>query len=387
MLCDADFESVSRVMLELRRELEVNISVIWIACSFVLGSEEGERIFQWSVQIIDNLILFISQNNSLQICGDRIIGYGGFGTVYSAVFKSIQCSVKVFDVPRPSAGEKVEKSTVSTLMEIVGPFCILSHPNLMKYLEVTSDPTSHYPAIALEFVKGALSNFLGNLQNPLPLHVQLDFSHSVALALSYLHEKGIIHGNLSSQSVYLTEKGQVKVSDYEVLGVYPFIAVEHMESHSLPYVPPEAFSTPTVRSDIFSWSVLVLQIITRLFPNPDPRLKEVTDPHSLSARPIQVSVSEISRRKSHIDLVDDSNPLLSVLVLGLDDVLEKRPTTAEVIDMVSLVKLSEEHQESQSKAGIDWIERHMFVFDYELVKILEKPQPNATARSHMVRFP
>ena len=259
----------------------------------------------------------------------------------------------------------------------------------MKYLGVASHTISNLPLITMEPVKGNLFHFLEHVSDPLPLHIQLDFSHDTALALGYLHEQGFVHGNLSSVSVFLTREGHVKVGDYELLSLFSFISVEQIEPLMLPYVPPEAFSVPAVQSknsDCFSWSVLVLQIITQLFPNPGPRVKEVTDPRSVG-KPMQVPVSEISRRKSHIDLVEDTNPLLSVIVLGLDDTWEKRPAMKEVSEMVSTIRLSEEYKKSQ-RAGSDWCERHMYVFDYELVNILETTQPtDAKSDSHMVGSP
>jgi serine/threonine protein kinase len=225
----------------------------------------------------------------------------------------------------------------------------------------------------MELVKGTLFQFLEHVTRPIPLHVQLDFSCDIACALSYLHEKSIVHGNLSSCSVLLIHKGQVKVSDYEVRSLYSHLTVEQMEPQTLPYLPPEAFFVPAVlseKSDCFSWSVLVLQIATQLFPNPSPRVQNVTDPR-LFAKPLKTPVSEVSRRKSHIDLVGDSNPLLSVLVVGLDDDLEKRPAMEEISRMVSLMKESDEYKRSQVNAGDDWSERQMILFDYELVRILE----------------
>jgi hypothetical protein len=325
-------------------------------------------------------------NSSIILFTNKEIGKGGFGTVYAGIFGTTQCCAKVLNVPPQLDEQEMEKFALPTFSETMRPLCALSHPDLVKYLGVTSHTISDLPLIAMELVKGNLFHFLGHVSDPLPLHVQLDFSHDVALALRYLHEQHIVHGNLSSVSVFLTREGRVKVSDYELLSVYSFISVEQIEPLMLPYVPPEAFSVPAVQSkytDCFSWSVLVLQIITQMFPNPGPRVKEVTDPRTVG-KPMKVPVSEVSRRKIHIDFVEDTNPLLSVLVLGLDDIWEKRPPMKEVSEMVSTIRLSEEYKISRSK-GSDWCERHMYVFEYELVNILGKSQPaDARSESHMV---
>jgi serine/threonine protein kinase len=246
----------------------------------------------------------------------------------------------------------------------------------VKYIGVSSDPTTDFPVIAMELMRGNITRFLEQLTEPTPLCVQLDFSHDLAQALFYLQEKGIIHGNLSGTNVLLSEDGSVKVSDFEVLSLYPQVTVQQMGPKTLPYMPPEAFSVPPFRTekvDSFSWGVLALQIITQLFPNPGPRVQTVTHPQSL-ARPLEMPVSEVSRRKSHIDLVNHSNPLLSVLVLCLDDIGERRPTMAEVCNIISLIKSSPDYKASQQQAGADWSKRHLFVMEYEPVSAVESSQ-------------
>ena len=288
----------------------------------------------------------------------------------------VQCAAKLFNIPPPTGDRQTARASVPTVIQTVQPLCALSHASLVKYIGVSSDPTTDFPVIAMELMRGNITRFLEQLTEPTPLCVQLDFSHDLAQALFYLQEKGIIHGNLSGTNVLLSEEGSVKVSDFEVLSLYPQVTVQQMGPKTLPYMPPEAFSVPPFRTekvDSFSWGVLALQIITQLFPNPGARVQTVTHPQSL-ARPLEMPVSEVSRRKSHIDLVNHSNPLLSVLVLCLDDIGERRPTMAEVCNIISLIKSSPDYKASQQQAGADWSKRHLFVMEYEPVSAVESSQ-------------
>ena len=318
---------------------------------------------------------------------DRYISQGTFGTVYRATYAKVQCAAKLFNIPPPLGDRETKRVSSPSFIQSIRPLCALSHPNLVKYIEVFFDTTTGLPVIAIELVKGNLTHYLEHLPTPTPLHVQLDFSCDIARALSYLHEKAIIHGNLCSSNILVTEIGQVKVSDYEVLSVYSHVTAQQLGPSILPYMPPEVFSekhSRTERLDSFSWGVIVLQIITCLFPKPDPAVQTVTDPRFLTSRPLEQRISEISRRKSHIDLVNDVNPLLSVLVLCLDDTGEKRPTMTEVCEMLSLIKLSEDYKLSQQQMGINWSERHLYVLDYELVRIQDHSvQPKASAHSQV----
>lgn len=323
---------------------------------------------------------FLSQatgeSTHIEVYRGRCLGQGSFGTVYRGQCAGIECVAKLITAPPPLPDGLTSQPNTSSVIQTMQPLCALSHPSLVRYIGVSSDPTSDLPVFAMELMRGNLTNFLNQIPEPTPLHVQLEFAHDISQALSYLHGKGIIHGNLCGTNVLLNREGCVKVSDYEVLSLFPYVSVQQMGPKTIPYMPPEAFSVPPFRSekvDFFSWSVLTLQIITQKFPSPGPRVQTITDPRSLG-RPLQIPVSEVTRRKSHIDAVDHVNPLLSVLVLGLDDVGERRPCMAEVGSMIALIKSSEDYKLSQQQAGADWSKRQLFVFEYEPVVLGEQRQ-------------
>ena len=291
-----------------------------------------------------------------------------------------ECAAKLFDLPpQDSHGARLDVADVD---RAVRPLVALTHPSLVKYYGVSRDSASSLPVLAMELMKESLTHFLERIQEATPLHVQLDFSHDVALALSYLHENTIVHGNLSGGNVLLTPAGQVKVSDFGMLSLFPRATVQQMGPNTIPYMPPEAFSVPPFRTeklDSFSWGVLALQIITRQRPSPGPRVQAVTDPR-FPSRPQQLPVSEGTRRKAHMDLVNYANPLLSVVVLCLDDIGERRPSMAEISHLISLTKVSDDYRASQQQVGIDWSLRHTAQHCYEPVHTVH-PTLNSTATS------
>ena len=237
----------------------------------------------------------------------------------------------------------------------------LSHRGLVQYYDFTHDPSSRLPVLLMEQMTESLTRFLERLKEPPPLHVQLDFAHDISLALAYLHQNSIIHGNLTSNNVLLSSDGHVKVSDYGLRSLLPITQAHSMGPCTIPFLPPEAFTVPPVytdKLDSFSWGVVALQIMTCLFPNPSPTAQFVTDPR-FPSKPIEVFVSEIGRRKSHIDRVGYTNPLLPVAVLCFENPGEKRPQMAEICQNVSLLKTSDDYRLSQEKTGIDWSARQI----------------------------
>eukprot|EP00731_Ephydatia_muelleri_P035571 Em0137g3a len=111
---------------------------------------------------------------------------------------------------------------------------------------------------------------------PLPFHTAVNLCHDVSLALAYLHSNDIIHRDLSSNNVLLTKERKARV---------------------------------TYKLDSFSYGVLTVQMLTRKFPAPGPPRKRINDPR-YGLHPIEVPIPEPERRKSHIDLIDPSHPLL-----------------------------------------------------------------------------
>ena len=114
----------------------------------------------------------------------------------------------------------------------------------------------------------------------------MDLCHDVALALTYLHSNDIMHHDLSSNNVFLIGAGsKAKITDF---GMAKLFNVNHatmtpqtMCPGTLAYMSPEAIDDPPVytkKLDTLSFGVLDIQIITRLLPDPGPRMKKIQDP-------------------------------------------------------------------------------------------------------------
>ena len=101
------------------------------------------------------------------------------------------------------------------------------------------------------------------------------------------------------------------------------------------YMPPEALKEKplhTDKLDVFSFGVVLIQILTCQFPDPADRFTtmQIPDPkkkkHTIEA---QVAVKEVERRQNHISLVQGS-PLLQLSLACLEDRHEDRPLASTV---------------------------------------------------------
>ena len=95
----------------------------------------------------------------------------------------------------------------------------LRHPNLVQYLGLCRDPDTTLPVILMELMADNLTHNL-KTPGPIPFHIQANICHDVAQALSFLHSSGIIHKNLCSNNVLLTDDGRVNVT--EILKAFCF---------------------------------------------------------------------------------------------------------------------------------------------------------------------
>ena len=170
-----------------------------------------------------------------------------------------------------------------------------------------------------------LTQYLAQSEGPLPYHIEVDICHDISKALNYLHSNDIIHCNLSSRNILLSSgKAKVDIST-------SFILRNEPECPGRPnYMPPEAFGMQyTCKLDCFSFGVLALEIITRESPDPGPR-----------------SLSEIERRRSHIDLIDPEHPLRPIVLECLKDRDTVRPSSEELCHRLAALKKGPEYVKS-----------------------------------------
>ena len=122
---------------------------------------------------------------------------------------------------------------------------------------------------------------------------------------------------------------------------------------TLAYMSPEALDDPPVYTkmiDTFSFGVLDVQIITRQFPDPGPRMKKIRDPR-FPLGEIQVPVSDCERRKSHIDLINPTHPILPIATNCLNYREKDRPSAQELCHQLAALKQASLYSDSVQEAS------------------------------------
>ena len=290
---------------------------------------------------------------TVQLFKDQTLGIGSYGKVCKAKCDDLLCAAKLihetlFD---PTAQQLIAPQREHRLpMRRFEQECeflsTIRHPNIVQYLGIYRDPDTGLPALLMELMDDSLTHFLESSPQPIPYHSQIDICHDIALALSFLHSKKVIHRDLSSNNILLIGNVRAKVTDFGMarLGDKNPRATQltfTMCPGTDVYMPPEAVQDRPVyteKIDCFSFGVIVVQIATREFPKPGDRRKRIQINQPRLPPIVEVSVPEIERRQNHISQIDPNNTLLPIALDCLKDKDVERPSAQQLCERVAVLK-------------------------------------------------
>ncbi|GMQ07236.1 hypothetical protein CsSME_00051515 [Camellia sinensis var. sinensis] len=193
------------------------------------------------------------------------IGEGGFGTVYKALLPGGQ----VVAIKRAKKEHfEALRTEFSNEVELLAK---IDHRNLVKLLGYLDKGNERL--IITEYVpNGTLREHLDGLRGKaLDFNQRLEISIDIAHGLTYLHlyaEKQIIHRDVKSSNILLTEGMRAKVADF---GFARDGATDADKTHvstkvkgTVGYLDPEYMRTYqlTPKSDVYSFGILLLEILT-----------------------------------------------------------------------------------------------------------------------------
>ncbi len=195
------------------------------------------------------------------------LGRGTAGTVYKAFDPTIRrlVAIKVLSLPTsPSHGSSGAISAKDPLLEARMAGC-LAHPNIVTIYDAVTDEESKLHYIVIEYVEGrTLEHILA--QNPLPPTSQaLNWVRQIAEALDYAHQRQIVHRDLKPANILITEKGQIKITDFGIARKASLEAtVSTMAMAGTPsYMSPEQITGVKLdgRSDLFSLGIILYEML------------------------------------------------------------------------------------------------------------------------------
>ena len=253
--------------------------------------------------------------------GERL-GEGGMGTVYRGFHELLERPVAL---KRLRPDQSISEVSRKRFLREAQAAARLNHPSVVQIYDIFEDSGDAW--IAMELVDGApLSEVIK--QDPLPWTQVVKIGKTVAGALEAAHAVAILHRDLKTENVILSKLGEVKVVDFGLAKELGFQEDEKTQSLTRGLAgtprclsPEQAMSQPLdVRSDLFSFGVLLYELLTTRSPFHGPTLLAMlnnvcTQEHEPVAR-INRSVP-----RALSDLIDDL----------LQKTPEKRPTSARLV--------------------------------------------------------
>ena len=296
--------------------------------------------------------------HNVELFKEDTLGTGSYGGVCKARCDGLPCAAKIM---HPTLFDLRDPGTVSYLQRFEEECRLLSsarHPNVVQYLGTYRDPETRLPVLLMELCDESLCHFLEHSPRPIPYHIQVNIAHDIALALVYLHLNNITHRDLTGNNVLMIAGVCAKVTDFgmsKLASVNPRMTPLTLCPGNVHYMSPEALEEPpsyTHKLDVFSFGVLLVQIMTRQFPNPGPRFKSICVPGYPDAR---VPAPETERRSSHLRMIADTHPLKAIAITCLKSKEEERPSAQRLNSTLSGLKQAPAYTQSlqQAQTGME----------------------------------
>ena len=256
--------------------------------------------------------------------GEEVIGKGGNAEVYLGINLTNGKLIAVKRVPIPklstssasggAAGEEEAKDAVKiekryqSLQDEISVLSNAEHPNIVKYYGSSQSDT--HLNILLEFVPGGSIRHLLDNFGALGDDVILSYLRQTLLGLQYLHSHNIIHSDMKSANILVTDQGKVKLSDFGTASLLG--QANHPEGAivgTLLWMAPELVrgeSAPTRQSDIWSLGCTIIEMFTSEYPWAEYEieneesiinlLKYTQDPPEIPSATRRPVIAEIARR-------------------------------------------------------------------------------------------
>ena len=192
------------------------------------------------------------------------VGAGGMGVVYKAEdLKLKRCVALKFLPPHLMDSPELKERFLIEAQAAAA----LSHPNICVIYEVGE--SEDRPYIAMEYVKGETLRERIK-KGPLRAEEVLDIISQVAAGLGEAHGKGIIHRDIKSANIMVTEKGQAKVMDFGLAKLSGGSSLTKSQTTlgTVAYMSPEQARGGDLdqRTDIWSLGVVLYEMLTGELP-------------------------------------------------------------------------------------------------------------------------
>ncbi|KAF0040631.1 hypothetical protein F2P81_006529 [Scophthalmus maximus] len=267
--------------------------------------------------------------------GGSRLGEGGFGTVYKGLLNDTPVAVKKLN---PMDDTSMDELQVQFHQEIQ-TLKVLKHENLVDMVGFSCD--GQHPCLVYAFMaNGSLLDRLACLDDspPLPWRRRCLIAEGTARGLDYLHSNHHVHRDVKSANILLDEKCVAKISDFGLTRASAKRTSTTMMTERIvgtrAYMAPEALrGEVTPKSDVFSFGVVLLEILSGLPPaceNREPQfLMEVR--YDIDDEDEELTLEDILDKKMGDWELGQVETLYSLACNCLQERKNRRPVARQVV--------------------------------------------------------
>ena len=207
---------------------------------------------------------------------------------------------------------------------------ILHHPNVVQFMGVYYGRDEADTSLIMEHMHMDLEHCMKTYPD-IPLPYKTSILRDVAYGLAYLHSIPIIHRDLNTGNILLSESLRAKVAD---LGVSKLCdrKVVHTRTKvpgAMDFMPPECFDeSPKYddKLDIFSFGHLAICLVNQKSP--------LVADRNVTQEDVANGQMQVAKRRESLSRMGSTHPLYSTAVQCLSDNPDRRPTSTALVEML-----------------------------------------------------
>ena len=307
--------------------------------------------FLTSINTISKQLETLTLNGVVRV-DKQLLGSGSYGKVFAVKRGGKTYAAKeIHSILLETVNVEEKRAVRDNFLKECHQCSTLRHPNIVRFIGVYyPDRHSVLPVMVMELMDTSLREFVKTPN--ISMKIKISILHDISQGLNFLHNRDVVHRDLSPNNILLSRDSVAKISD---LGVAKVVKADSKSTQSkltrapgtAHFMPPEALGDNPAYStglDIFSYGGLILHVVNQEWP--EPTSLTAFDPKSRQVK----GFTEVERRQKYLDMMTaEAQVLKSLVVRCLDNDSAKRPTITNVLEelkgiKVSIIKLKQDQE-------------------------------------------
>ncbi|KAL6106449.1 irak4 [Pungitius sinensis] len=267
--------------------------------------------------------------------GGSRLGEGGFGTVYKGLLRDRPVAVKKLNPMDDVSPDELQ----AQFNQEIQALRVLKHENLVDMVGFSCD--GQHPCLVYALmVNGSLLDRLACLEGSPPLSWRQRSLIAVGTArgLEYLHGNHHVHRDVKSANILLDEKLVAKISDFGLTRASAKRTSTTVMTERIvgtrAYMAPEALRGEiTPRSDVFSFGVVLLEILSGQRPADEERAPQflMEMRHDIDDEDEELTFKDFLDKKMSDWELSQAESVYSLAGSCLHDRKNRRPVIKQVV--------------------------------------------------------